>query len=109
MVTKWAHLSPTRLPPPPAHTAMLNPSYPHLPFHPCLQVGFRGQPWEEVLEMSLSLVIASVPIALPMVMKVTLAVGAKEMAKEVNTHGVGGGGGGGGTAPPPPHFPLLLP
>jgi len=32
--------------------------------------------------MSLSLVIASVPIALPMVMKVTLAVGAKEMAKE---------------------------
>ena len=32
--------------------------------------------------MALSLVIASVPIALPMVMKVTLAVGAKEMAKE---------------------------
>ncbi|EOD40558.1 hypothetical protein EMIHUDRAFT_222670 [Emiliania huxleyi CCMP1516] len=46
------------------------------------QVGIRGVPLEEVLEMSLSLVIASVPIALPMVMKVTLAVGAKEMAKE---------------------------
>lgn len=46
------------------------------------QVGFRNVPFEEVLEMSLSLVIASVPIALPMVMKVTLAVGAKEMAKE---------------------------
>jgi len=46
------------------------------------QVGFRHVPLAEVLEMSLSLVIASVPIALPMVMKVTLAVGAKEMAKE---------------------------
>ena len=32
--------------------------------------------------MALSMTIASVPIALPMVMKVTLAVGAKEMAKE---------------------------
>jgi H+-transporting ATPase len=32
--------------------------------------------------MLLSLVIASVPIALPMVMKVTLAVGAKEIAQE---------------------------
>merc|ERR1719247_551430 len=42
------------------------------------QVGFRHVPFTEVLEMSLSLVIASVPIALPMVMKVTLAVGAKE-------------------------------
>jgi len=46
------------------------------------QVGFRHVALAEVLEMSLSLVIASVPIALPMVMKVTLAVGAKEMAKE---------------------------
>merc|ERR1719183_1344950 len=46
------------------------------------QVGFRQVPLAEVLEMALSLVIASVPIALPMVMKVTLAVGAKEMAKE---------------------------
>merc|ERR1719424_1232564 len=46
------------------------------------QVGLRGVPMTEVLEMCLSLVIASVPIALPMVMKVTLAVGAKEMAKE---------------------------
>jgi len=32
--------------------------------------------------MSLSLVIASVPVALPMVMKVTLSIGAKEMADE---------------------------
>jgi H+-transporting ATPase len=46
------------------------------------QVGLRGVPLTEVLEMALSLTIASVPIALPMVMKVTLAVGAKEMAKE---------------------------
>jgi H+-transporting ATPase len=46
------------------------------------QVGFRGEKLEEILEMALSLTIASVPIALPMVMKVTLAVGAKEMAKE---------------------------
>merc|ERR1711871_316050 len=46
------------------------------------QVGFRKVPLAEVLEMALSLTIASVPIALPMVMKVTLAVGAKEMAKE---------------------------
>merc|ERR1711972_826828 len=39
-------------------------------------------PLTEVLEMSLSLVIASVPVALPMVMKVTLSIGAKEMADE---------------------------
>lgn len=36
----------------------------------------------EVLEMCLSLVIASVPVALPMVMKVTLSIGGKEMADE---------------------------
>lgn len=35
-----------------------------------------------VLEMCLSLVIASVPVALPMVMKVTLSIGAKELAEE---------------------------
>ena len=46
------------------------------------QCGFRGIPLDEVLEMALSLTIASVPVALPMVMKVTLSVGAKEMAKE---------------------------
>ena len=45
-------------------------------------MGFRGEKLEEILEMALSLTIASVPIALPMVMKVTLAVGAKEMAQE---------------------------
>merc|ERR1712137_1434757 len=42
----------------------------------------NGKPLDEVLEMSLSLVIASVPVALPMVMKVTLSIGAKEMADE---------------------------
>merc|ERR1719482_424005 len=36
----------------------------------------------DTLESCLSLVIASVPIALPMVMKVTLSLGAKEMADE---------------------------
>merc|ERR1719473_800136 len=36
----------------------------------------------KTLEMCLSLVIASVPVALPMVMKVTLSIGAKEMADE---------------------------
>jgi H+-transporting ATPase len=46
------------------------------------QVGLRHTPLVEVGEMSLSLIIASVPIALPMVLKVTLSVGAKEMAKE---------------------------
>merc|ERR1719410_3005484 len=39
-------------------------------------------PISNTLEMCLSLVIASVPVALPMVMKVTLSIGAKEMADE---------------------------
>merc|ERR1719478_2100519 len=39
-----------------------------------------GKDVAQVLEASLSLVIASVPVALPMVMKVTLSIGAKEMA-----------------------------
>jgi len=39
-----------------------------------------GKDIAQVLESSLSLVIASVPVALPMVMKVTLSIGAKEMA-----------------------------
>merc|ERR1712176_1339739 len=42
----------------------------------------KSVPLPEVLEMCLSLVIASVPVALPMVMKVTLSIGAKEMAEE---------------------------
>merc|ERR1719375_2347729 len=42
----------------------------------------QGVPIAQVLEMCLSLVIASVPVALPMVMKVTLSIGAKEMADE---------------------------
>jgi H+-transporting ATPase len=42
----------------------------------------KGVELTQVLEMSLSLVIASVPVALPMVMKVTLSIGAKEMADE---------------------------
>merc|ERR1719473_771548 len=41
-----------------------------------------GTDLPSVLEMCLSLVIASVPVALPMVMKVTLSLGAKEMADE---------------------------
>jgi len=39
-----------------------------------------GKDIAQVLEASLSLIIASVPVALPMVMKVTLSIGAKEMA-----------------------------
>ena len=46
------------------------------------QVVVRGQELGEILEMSLCLVIASVPVALPMVLKVTLSVGAKELAGE---------------------------
>merc|ERR1719456_395190 len=42
----------------------------------------QGVALPQVLEMCLSLVIASVPVALPMVMKVTLSLGAKEMADE---------------------------
>merc|ERR1719473_1760941 len=42
----------------------------------------QGVDLPQVLEMCLSLVIASVPVALPMVMKVTLSLGAKEMADE---------------------------
>merc|ERR1712063_235624 len=46
------------------------------------ELAVNGKPLDEVLEMSLSLVIASVPVALPMVMKVTMSIGAKEMADE---------------------------
>merc|ERR1712113_698030 len=42
----------------------------------------HGLPVDDVMEMCLSLVIASVPVALPMVMKVTLSTGAKEMADQ---------------------------
>lgn len=42
----------------------------------------RGKELGDVLESSLSLIIASVPVALPMVMKVTMSIGAKEMADE---------------------------
>ena len=44
------------------------------------EVGFHGKKLADVLEGCLCLVIASVPVALPMVMKVTLSVGAKELA-----------------------------
>ena len=47
-----------------------------------VSVVVRGDDLESTLEMCLCLLIASVPIALPMVMKVTLSVGAKAMAKE---------------------------
>mmetsp|Transcript_2870 Transcript_2870/g.5041 ORF Transcript_2870/g.5041 Transcript_2870/m.5041 type:complete len:932 (+) Transcript_2870:113-2908(+) len=42
----------------------------------------QGDELPNVLKTCLSLVIASVPVALPMVMKVTLSIGAKEMADE---------------------------
>lgn len=45
----------------------------------------------EVLEMSLSLVIASVPVALPMVMKVTLSIGAKVRETPPGCHPVATG------------------
>jgi H+-transporting ATPase len=45
-------------------------------------LGVQKAKFASVLEMCISLVIASVPVALPMVMKVTLSLGAKEMADE---------------------------
>lgn len=46
------------------------------------RVGLRGAPLFEVLEMCISLLIASVPVALPLVLRVTLSVGAQRMAEE---------------------------
>lgn len=56
-----------------------------VPLHRLAQVELT-----EVLEMSLSLVIASVPVALPMVMKVTLSIGAKAQLGMVGLVGCGG-------------------
>jgi H+-transporting ATPase len=48
----------------------------------------RGNDFDEVILMALSLVIASVPVALPMVMQITMAIGARKMAdhKAIVTH-----------------------
>lgn len=48
----------------------------------------RGNNFDEVILMALSLVIASVPVALPMVMQITMAIGARKMAdhKAIVTH-----------------------
>ena len=42
----------------------------------------RKQRWQNVIVRALSLVIASVPVALPLVMSVMMAVGASKMAEE---------------------------
>ena len=41
----------------------------------------RGNPWLQVLEFALVVVIASVPVALPAVLSVTMAVGARALAR----------------------------
>ena len=48
----------------------------------------RGNNFDQVILMALSLVIASVPVALPMVMQITMAIGARKMAdhKAIVTH-----------------------
>ena len=46
-----------------------------------VQLAVRGEPFDRVLLVSLSLVIGAVPIALPLVMQVTMALGARSMAE----------------------------
>jgi len=48
----------------------------------------RGDEVDDVILDALSLVIASVPVALPMVMQITMAIGARKMAdhKAIVTH-----------------------
>jgi magnesium-transporting ATPase (P-type) len=48
----------------------------------------RGDDVDDVILDALSLVIASVPVALPMVMQITMAIGARKMAdhKAIVTH-----------------------
>jgi H+-transporting ATPase len=41
----------------------------------------RGNPWLQMLEFALVVVIASVPVALPAVLSVTMAVGARALAR----------------------------
>ncbi|CAO3650557.1 unnamed protein product [Mucor hiemalis] len=48
-------------------------------------VAFRGTPkgqWEHVLEHCLVLTVAAIPVGLPTVMSVTMALGAKQLAKK---------------------------
>lgn len=48
-----------------------------------LQLGWRGhQDVNRVVQMCISLLIAAVPVAMPLVLRVTLAVGAQRMAAE---------------------------
>ena len=53
-----------------------------------VQIYVRGNSFQNVILMALSLVIASVPVALPMVMQITMAIGARKMAdhKAIVTH-----------------------
>jgi len=53
-----------------------------------VQIYVRSQDTDQVILMALSLVIASVPVALPMVMQITMAIGARKMAdhKAIVTH-----------------------
>ncbi|KAH8065333.1 hypothetical protein JL721_8292 [Aureococcus anophagefferens] len=46
-----------------------------------VQLAVREEPFDRVLLVSLSLVIGAVPIALPLVMQVTMALGARSMAE----------------------------
>merc|ERR1712091_713486 len=46
-----------------------------------VQLVVRREPFDRVLLVSLSLVIGAVPIALPLVMQVTMALGARSMAE----------------------------
>jgi H+-transporting ATPase len=53
-----------------------------------VQIYVRDDDFDTVILMALSLVIASVPVALPMVMQITMAIGARKMAdhKAIVTH-----------------------
>ncbi len=42
---------------------------------------FRGDPWMETLQFALILTVASIPVALPAVLSVTMAIGAERLAK----------------------------
>jgi H+-transporting ATPase len=42
---------------------------------------FRGDPWLETLQFALILTVAAIPVALPAVLSVTMAVGAEQLAK----------------------------
>jgi H+-transporting ATPase len=58
------------------------------PFFHFLVLSVRGHDVDSVILGALSMVIASVPVALPMVMQITMAIGARKMAdhKAIVTH-----------------------